>query len=169
MWPLGTQLPVGTELINWMCFGTQCHNRGHATCTHTHTHTHTQTLQRQHRERLLPYTFSLGACARAVYRGVLMKRSGEKKEDCVWNTLKPMPVYVASLLRREGQTETCRLQIFTHSNLCCCHVLGSSALVSVCSVSRVLSVTACVFQAWKPAGGQFSQHVCTRQTSGLEY
>ncbi len=68
MWPLGTQLPVGTELINVMCFGTQCHNRGHATCTQ---HTHTQSLQRPHRERLLdlPYIFSRGACARAVYWG----------------------------------------------------------------------------------------------------
>ncbi len=81
-----------------------------------------------------------------------MKRSGEKKGRlCMNYTRKSMPVYVASLLRREGQTETCRLQIFTHSNLCCCHVLESSALVSVCSVS-VLSVTAYVYQAWKQQG-----------------
>lgn len=90
--------------------------------------TQTQTKHLRETSRSALY-LSHGDRARAVCLKVLTKRSSEKERDCEW-TRKPIPVYVASLLRREGQTETCRLQIFTHSNLCCCHVLGSSALVS---------------------------------------
>lgn len=80
------------------------------------------------------------------------------------STRKPVPVCVASLLRREGQTESCRLQIFTHSDIYCrCHVFGSSALVSVSC--RVPSVIACVLQTCRQQGAAFP----SLQISGLEY